>query len=138
MLYLCYLSSLFSFEPGIYSWLYVISRVCFSQSRASTSSCILSLWFIFLRTRWSLPALCLTVISGLFVLDPGIHLWQCYLSRVFISEAGIHSWFFDIPLVCLPHNQAYNHSSMLSLYFVYLRPIWPFLALCSLSGLFMS
>ena len=55
---LCYLSGFFISEPGVGSWFYVISLVSLSQNQASAPGFMLSLWFLYLRTRRQLLVLC--------------------------------------------------------------------------------
>ena len=55
--WLCYLSGLFISEQGINSWLYLISLVCLSQNQVVTPGSMLSLSFVYLRSRHPLLVL---------------------------------------------------------------------------------
>ena len=55
-----------------------------------------SVWFVYLRSR--LPLMTICYLFGLFILEPGIHLW-----------------LYVISLVCLSQNQVSPSSFMLSL-----------------------
>ena len=97
------ISGFFISEPGVGSWFYVITLVSLSQNQASAPGSMLSLWFLYLRTRRRLLVL-------------------CYHSGFFISEPGIGSWFYVITLVSLSQNQASAPGSMLSLCVTLFRP----------------
>ena len=114
---LCSLSGLFISEPGIHLWLHVISLVCLSQNQTSTYGYMLSLWFVYLRTRHPLMAI--------------YYLWFVYLRTR-------HSLMAICYLFGLSQNQVSTYGYMLSLWFVYLRTRHPLMVICYLFGLFVS